>query len=533
MKANMTKGCKYLLFVIGLTITCVFLGGVGDQTTAQNSLPSPASRGKQIYIQGTSPSGKNVLAYVGDSSIEVPASAMTCSNCHGFDGQGKPESGITPTNLTWEALTKPYGVTHADRRTHPPYTERALELAITRGTDPAGHKLLSVMPRYAMSREDLADLIAYLKLIGKDRDPGITENEIVIGTAGPTKGALGSMSRVINSVTAAYFDELNSQGGIYDRRIQVKFGATDDPPAATRANLERFLKEQHIFALTSVLAAGAEKEIMPLMSQQEVPLVGPLTLFPQTDSPLNRQVFYLLSGIEGQARTLVEFAASKPELKRSRIAVVLRQSENNSSTLKAINEQSKKDGFAAPQAYDYVRLDGSTMVKQLRQAGAEIVFFLGGGEDAVLFMTEADKSGWFPTVFLPNADDRLMAAPSGFNGKIFLSLPTSPTAQTAIGAKEFRAFADKYKLPSEHLATQLSAYSSAKILAEAMRRVGKDLSREKLIQALEGFYDYQTGLTPAITYGPNRRIGAMGAYVVTIDLKEKRIVGASDWININ
>src|SRR5436190_13862763 len=118
LKANMTKGCKYLLFVIGLTITCVFLGGVGDQTTAQNSLPSPASRGKQIYIQGTSPSGKNVLAYVGDSSIEVPASAMTCSNCHGFDGQGKPESGITPTNLTWEALTKPYGVTHADGRTH-------------------------------------------------------------------------------------------------------------------------------------------------------------------------------------------------------------------------------------------------------------------------------------------------------------------------------------------------------------------------------------------------------------------------------
>jgi ABC-type branched-subunit amino acid transport system substrate-binding protein len=148
-------------------------------------------------------------------------------------------------------------------------------------------------------------------------------------------------------------------------------------------------------------------------------------------------------------------------------------------------------------------------------------------------MTEADKSGWFPTVFLPNADDKLMGAPSGFNGKIFLAFPTSPTAQTAIGAKEFRAFADKYKLPPEHLATQLSAYSSAKILAEAMRRVGKDLSREKLIQALEGFYEYQTGLTPAITYGPNRRIGAMGAYVVTIDLKERRIVGASDWININ
>ena len=66
-----------------------------------------------------------------------------------------------------------------------------------------------------------------------------------------------------------------------------------------------------------------------------------------------------------------------------------------------------------------------------------------------------------------------------------------------------------------------------------MRRVGKDLSREKLIQALEGLYEFSTGLTPAITFGPNRRIGAMGTYVVTIDLKERRFVPASGWISVN
>ena len=528
----MMTGGKCLLFVTGLALALVYCLGLSDGTTAQSSLTPDESRGKQIYTQGTSPSGKDVLAYVGESSIEVPGSAMTCSNCHGFDGQGKPESGVTPTNLAWEALTKPYGVTHADGRTHPPYTERALELAITRGTDPAGHKLSSLMPRYAMSRGDLADLIAYLKLLGKDRDPGITENEIVIGTAGPTKGALGGMSRVINSVTTAFFDELNSQGGLYNRRVEVKFAATDDPPAATRANIDRFIKEQHIFAMTSVLVAGSEKEIIPLMAQQEVPLIGPLTLFPQTDSPLNRQVFYLLSGIDGQARALIEFAASKPELNRRRIAVAFTQSESNSSTLKAINDQSKKDGFGT-QAYGYATLDAAAMVKQLRQAGAEIVFFLGGAEDAVLFMNQADKSGWFPTIFLPTADDRLLAAPLGFNGKIFFPFPTSPAAQSVTGTKEFRALADKYRLPNQHLAAQLSAYSSAKILAEAIRRVGRDLSREKLIQALEGFYNYETGLTPAITYGPNRRIGALGAYIVTIDLKAKQFVGASEWINMN
>jgi ABC-type branched-subunit amino acid transport system substrate-binding protein len=79
----------------------------------------------------------------------------------------------------------------------------------------------------------------------------------------------------------------------------------------------------------------------------------------------------------------------------------------------------------------------------------------------------------------------------------------------------------------------MSAYTAVKILVEALRRAGRNLSREELIRALEGFYEYSTGLTPAITYGPNRRIGAMGAHVVTVDLEKKQFLSASRWISIN
>ena len=56
---------------------------------------------------------------------------------------------------------------------------------------------------------------------------------------------------------------------------------------------------------------------------------------------------------------------------------------------------------------------------------------------------------------------------------------------------------------------------------------------EIAFQILEGLYEYRTGLTPAISYGPNRRIGAMGAYVITVDLKTKQLVPASGWIGVN
>jgi len=523
--------------LVGLAFSLAVGWQANGQVAAPDEVKLRETRGKQIYIQGTSPSGKEILAYLGESSLEVPGSAMPCANCHGLNGEGKPEGAVYPSNLTWESLTKPYGLTHADGRRHPAYTERGLELAITRGTDPAGNKLLNVMPRYQMTSEDIADLIAYLKRLGKDRDPGVYENRIVIGTAVPAQGALAEMGQAVKAVITAFFDDLNSQGGIYNRRFELKFIETGETPAATRANLERLLTDEQVFAMTGAFIAGAEKELLELLAQKEVPLIGPLTLYPQTGFPLNRQVFYLLSGTDGQFRALVDFAAKKPELKNPGVALVYPRSEINANVLEAIKDQSKKQGWSAPQSYDYLagQFDAAGAVSKLNQANRTVVFFLGGSDEAMSLMKEAEKVNWFPSIFLPsaNAGARIVEAPAGFDGKLFLSFPTSPTDQTAEGVKEFLALSGKYQLSTKHLAAQISAYSAAKILAEALKKAGKDVSREKLIQVLEGFYEYRTGLTPAISYGLNRRIGAMGAYVITVDLKTKQLIPASGWIGIN
>jgi ABC-type branched-subunit amino acid transport system substrate-binding protein len=449
---------------------------------------------------------------------------------------GKPEGGIKPSNLTWEAMTKPYGLVHSDGRQHPPYTERGLELAIARGADPGGNRLNSVMPRYQMSPQDLADLIAYLKVLGKDRDPGISDNKIVIGTVVPAKGALAEMGQAMKAVTAAFFDELNSRGGIYSRRLELKFVETAETPAATRANVEHFLNNEQVFAMTGALIAGAEKETVPLLALREVPLVGPITLYPQTGPPLNRQVFYLLPGLDVQARAMVKFAAQKPELKNAGTEVLYPQSAINVGVFEAIEAQSKTVGLSAPRAYTYVagHFDVVDAVKQVRETKRDLVFFLGNTEEAVSFMNEAEKLNWFPTLALSGAagGKAIFDAPVGFDGKIFLTFPASPADQTAEGLSEFRALAEKYKLPNQHLATQISAYSAAKILAEALKRAGRDVSREKVIHELESMYEYPTGLTPSITFGPNRRIGAMGAHMITIDLKEKQFVPVSGWIGV-
>jgi ABC-type branched-subunit amino acid transport system substrate-binding protein len=306
--------------------------------------------------------------------------------------------------------------------------------------------------------------------------------------------------------------------------------------SAAGANLASLLNEGQIFALVGSFIAGAEKEIVPLLADREVPLIGPFTLYPQTSTPLNRQVFYLLSGVDGQARALVEFAGKKPELKASPLIVVYPRNELNTAIYEAIKDEAGKIGLPVPERAEYVpgQFETAESIRKWKSSNHNAVLFLGGGDELQSLLKEADRAGWFPWLFLPGSSGGsvILDAPAGFDARVFLSFPTSPVDQSADGIKEFRAFAEKYKLPAHHLAAQVSAYSAAKILVEGLKRAGKDLSREKLIQALEGLYQYQTGLTPAITFGPNRRVGANGAHVVTIDLREKRFLPASGWIDV-
>ncbi len=521
--------------VLFLVVVCLTVVACVDWevSSAQGSLTPSEQRGKQIYFQGTSPSGKTILAYLGDGSLEVPGSSLPCANCHGLAGQGTPEGGVNPSNITWEALTKPYGVTHASGRKHPPYTSRGLDLALTRGLDPAGNRLLPVMPRYSMSREDMADLIVYLGRLGNDIDPGIHESKIIIGTLVPTQGNLAGLGQAIRSVTAAYFADVNAGGGVYNRRLELSVAETGETPAVTLSNLERSFTTEPVFAMTGTFIAGSEKEVLPFAKLKEVPLVGPFTLFPRT--ALNQRVFYLLSGLDDQSRAAVEFAVKQPGIKGAGAAVVYPENENNKIVVEAIQGQSKLAGLTVePIAYVAGSFDGVQTAKQIKQAKREAVFLLGATDDVVAFLKEAEKSAWFPLVFLPSGTSPkdIFNAPPGFDGRMFMAFPTSPADQSAAGINEFRAFAARHKLPSTHVATQILAYSSAKILVESLKRAGKELTREKFVQALEGLYEYQTGLTPPITYGPNRRVGALGAYLITLDLKEKKFVPAGGWISL-
>ncbi|MFY0579427.1 ABC transporter substrate-binding protein [Cystobacter fuscus] len=162
--------------------------------------------------------------------------------------------------------------------------------AVAEGVDPDGNRLDPAMPRYSMSVEDMASLLAYLQHLEEQGDPGLTESEIRLGVVLPTRGRLGEVGRAMAGLLSAYCDALNASGGIHGRRLELVLAEYDSDLGTGLSSARELLARGSVFALLSGLVPGAEKELAVLAEQERVPLIGPLTPWTWEGGPPGRRV---------------------------------------------------------------------------------------------------------------------------------------------------------------------------------------------------------------------------------------------------
>ena len=346
--------------------------------------------------------------------------------------------------------------------------------------------------------------------------PGVTANSITIGSLAPLTGENAETGSAVKALLTAYFDDLNQRGGIYGRRIVLRFAESGDNSAATLKNAKR-LAATPVFAMVAPFVPDAEQKLAAVAQASKMPLVGLLALSVPSE-PVNREVFYLLPGFQQLEQELVRFAAAREKSTVEKTAVVVADSKLQTDVAAAMQATWKELSIDKPQEFVFSAAKGADVIRDLHSQGIERVFFIGDGEQLAPWIQAADHAEWAPRVFVlgPLLDESILGAPARFQGRIFAAYPQ---LQPEVGAvDEFDYFLSSHNLASDHRLVQISAYCAAKILVEALARAGKNVTREKLILTLEQMRDFRTGLLPGITFGANRRVGSFKAEIVCVDL---------------
>lgn len=517
------------IFVVLLTCVVAATLAVVTRGRAQveRSLSPQEQHGKLLYLKGEPGDGKEIKVLLGGDELEVPSTAFACANCHGLKGEGGREGGLQPPPLDWATLTAPH-TSALTRRERAPYTEATLARVIREGLDPAGTRLHPGMPLYQMNDAQTADLIAYLKKLGgtDDAESGLSEKTIKLGAALPLTGPLSQVGADIKATIEAYFAEVNAQGGIYGRQLELVAEDTQGEPAATLHATQRLVEQDRVFALVGSFEPRDSEQVNEYLKRREVALVGPVTLSPRLATPPNPYVFYLLPTFGDQARVLVDFAAAKSANRMGRVAVVYADSEFDADARAGLRAQTKlypleivfEQGYAPP------RFSAAQLVAQLAQSKPDYIFFFGGAQQFTALAREVAaaklRASLFSSVVMVGR--AAFDVPPAVAAETFLANPAAlPTQDDLAG---FMGLMQRRGVALRSPAFQAVAYGAASTLVEVIKQTGRELSRYELLNALEQLRDYKTGVVPPLTFGPNRRVGANSCAVVTVDLNNKHYV---------
>lgn len=499
---------------------------------APRALTPQEEAGRSIFLSGKSPSGREISATLG-AGLRLPASAVPCASCHGEDGLGRPEGGVLPPAITWAELTKPYGHVHPGGRKHPAFSDKSLALSITEGVDAGGNRLAPTMPRYSMASEDVTSLLAWMRRLDDGVGPGMTDTSLRLGVVLPLQGAGGEPGRAMRGVLEAYAEQLNASGGVHGRTLELVFVDYGGGGAQGLANLQRLVEQRSIFALLSGLVPDAERALVELAEREQVPLIGPLTLSVRGGGPPGRQAFFLLSDPREQALVLAGYAARQLSLNDPGTVILHPRDEGLAQTAQKARERLGALGWKRVEllGYERGRFDAALAV-DLKRRGTRVLLFLGNDAELAALTDKARALDWAPYLLLPGTLSARAAAkaPALFQGRIFLAYPSLPSDEQPHARQALAHLRARDPAPEEHRLAQVSAYTAARLLTEGLRRCGRQLSRTRLLEHLEGLYAFETGLAPPLSYGPNRRVGALGAYVVTVDLPQGRFRPVTGWV---
>ncbi|MBW1882195.1 MAG: ABC transporter substrate-binding protein, partial [Deltaproteobacteria bacterium] len=377
----------------------LFICGCLSAANSASERIASEERGKQIFLAGTSPSGAAISARLGHEQLVLPGEAAACGGCHGYDGAGRPEGGMEPANVTWKRLTRSYGHLHTSGLQHAPFDEHNLGAFLRTGAYPGGGRGDLSMPVYEISDRDLADLIAYLKLVGEVSDPGLSDTAIEMATIVPAQGGtLDEIGTVLGDVVKACFDESNRNGGIYGRRLELRVIELPDDATDEPGSVERWLGDEPPFALISPFTPQVEHELQSAISREGIPIVGPFSLQSVRSFGSNRNVFYLYPDLGAQVAALATFAGAQEGLPGASVSI-LRPALPSFAEVAEVGEAAMREqGFKSVGEVRFPPdgFDAKSAVQSMRDSASEVVIFLGEEGQLEALLTEADAQGWSP-----------------------------------------------------------------------------------------------------------------------------------------
>jgi ABC-type branched-subunit amino acid transport system substrate-binding protein len=365
--------------------------------------------------------------------------------------------------------------------------------------------------------------------------PGVTDKEILIGSCSALEGPSHFLGTETVTGANAYFDSINESGGIDGRKLKLIAHDDSYDPAKTQVCFDR-LMSQHVFALGFFVGTPTAVKYVPMAEANKIPLVGLFTGAQTLYTPLRHWVVNVRASYFDETREQVDGLWNTLGFKK--IGVIYPDDAFGTTVLEGVKTALTAHNASPSAVASYQRqttlVDGA--IDSVRAANPDAVVVVGPSNTVAPIIMQAHAKGWRPlflTVSFVGTDELILEAGADAEGVVITQVVQPYYLTDFKTVASYRRALSKYFPSAKPNFVSLEGFVDAMVLAEGIKRAGKDLTREGLIRGLESIHEEDMGLGPQLKLNYSVRSHKGFDHVIPTVVRGGRAVPFTDWATVN
>jgi len=358
-------------------------------------------------------------------------------------------------------------------------------------------------------------------------EPGVSDNEIRIGMWTPLSGPVALLGQSARDGVRLWVNEINEKGGVHGRKINfISYDDAGSPQEAQTA-IRRLIDQDQVFMLISGSVSGSTLPVRQIITREKVPFVSSISSNNNLMKPFSRYIFRVYANEDSQALGIINWMLEHEKIKKP--AIIYNSNDYGVGGYQ-IYQDVLKNKFKVPsvaaERYNPGDQDFTAQLLRIKAANPDGLLIYAFAQEAGIIVRQAKELGLTAKLFGGGgASTPLLQRGAGKAAVGFMSVLVVPEIPERSQNPAVVAYRDKLKAafykdgfppgrPSEY---DTAAYTAAKLTEAALEKVGKNLTREAFVDALEATKDFNIGMTFPISYSKTNHEGTTQVEIIKVN----------------
>jgi branched-chain amino acid transport system substrate-binding protein len=361
---------------------------------------------------------------------------------------------------------------------------------------------------------------------------GVTDTTIEIGMFGPLTGPSSAWGYPIDHAAMMIYMQANAAGGVNGRKFHITEEDDGCDVAKAVAAVKKLIYQDKVFLINGGVCSLAVMAAREDIADSKVPYMVLGAASDKITVPVIPNIFTAQPQASAQGPAIADKILLNPAVKR--VAVVRHSDEWSLIYTVPLIKKLKARGIAVDEeVVDRQSADTTTQVLKVKEFNPDATALIIYPAEIAVFLRDAAKYGLKgPFIGTGAAMDLVALARRAGSPDFVRDFYALAILRGSLDEPVMKPYVDllKKNFPSDKvLIDSFQSTGGARVVVEAIRRAGRDLSRERVIAELDKMRNFDASPLPCpVSFSPTDHQGCKTLGPV-LNYRDGKIVSADLW----